>query len=61
MTWLVMEAEYVWFASLGGIIKKVKACVGQLGKKLNFIIELFNKVQEYVWCVKCEFFSNLGC
>jgi hypothetical protein len=43
-----MEAKDVWFASLGGIIKKVKACVGQLCKKLNFMMELFNEVQEYV-------------
>jgi hypothetical protein len=43
-----MEVEDVWFASLGGILKKVKACVGQLRKKLNFIMELFNEVQEYV-------------
>jgi hypothetical protein len=43
-----MGVEDVWFASLGGIIKKVKACVGQLGEKLNFMMKFFNEVQEYV-------------
>jgi hypothetical protein len=44
----VIEVEDVWFANFGGFVKKVKTCVGQLGENLNFMMKLFDEVQEYV-------------
>ncbi len=45
-----IQGDIAWCkgSSLGKLIKKVKAFVGQLCKKLNFMMELFNEVQEYV-------------
>jgi hypothetical protein len=36
----------VWFAKLGTMVKNVKRCVGYLGKKLSFMMNIFSEVDE---------------